>query len=72
MAAAQRLVLLALADEQPGHPLTSDFQRRHSLPATPTVQTALGALVRAELITRRGRGEYTIAEPFLAEWLRRR
>jgi len=72
LAAAQRLVLLALADEQPGHPLTSDFQRRHSLPATPTVQTALGALVRAELITRRGRGEYTIAEPFLAEWLRRR
>jgi hypothetical protein len=72
LAAAQRLVLLALAEEQPGHPLTSDFQRRHSLPATPTVQTALGALVRAELVTRRGRGEYTIAEPFLAEWLRRR
>jgi len=72
LAAAQRLVLLALADEQPGHPLTSDFQRRHSLPATPTVQTALGALVRAELVTRSGRGEYTIAEPFLAEWLRRR
>jgi len=72
LAAAQRLVLLALADEQPGHPLTSDFRRRPSLPATPTVQTALGALVRAELVTRRDRGEYTIAEPFLAEWLRRR
>jgi AAA+ ATPase superfamily predicted ATPase len=72
LAAAQRLVLMALADEQPGHPLTTDFQRRHSLPATPTVQTALGALVRAELVTRKGRGEYSIAEPFLAEWLRRR
>jgi hypothetical protein len=72
LSAAQRLVLLALADEQPGHPLTSEYQRRHSLPATPTVQTALGALVRGELVTRRGRGEYTIAEPFLAEWLRRR
>jgi hypothetical protein len=70
--AAQRLVLLALADEQPGHPLTSEYQRRHSLPATPTVQTALGALVRAELVTRPGRGEYAIAEPFLTEWLRRR
>jgi AAA+ ATPase superfamily predicted ATPase len=72
LAAAQRLVLLALAEEQPGHPLTSDYQRRHSLPATPTVQTALGALARAELVRREGRGEYTIAEPFLAEWLRRR
>jgi uncharacterized protein len=72
LAASQRLVLMALADEQPGHPLTSEFQRRHSLPATPTVQTALGALVRGELVNRSGRGEYTIAEPFLAEWLRRR
>jgi uncharacterized protein len=72
LAASQRLVLLALAEDQPGHPLTTDYQRRHSLPATPTVQTALNALARAELVTREGRGEYTIAEPFLAEWLRRR
>jgi hypothetical protein len=72
LAAAQRVVLMALADEQPGHPLTSEYQRRHSLPATPTVQTALNALVRAELITRSGRGEYAIAEPFLTEWLRLR
>jgi len=72
LSAAQRLVLLALAKEQPAHPLTSDYQHRHSLPPTPTVQTALTALVRGELVTRRRRGEYTIAEPFLAEWLRRR
>ena len=72
LAAAQRVVLMALAEDQPGHPLSADYQRRHSLPATPTVQTALNALVRSELVTRAGRGEYTIAEPFLAEWLRRR
>jgi uncharacterized protein len=72
LSAAQRLVLLALAEEQPGHPLTTDYQRRHGLPATPTVQTALGALSRAELVVREARGEYRIAEPFLTEWLRRR
>ena len=72
LAASQKLVLLALAEEQPGHPLTTGYQRRHSLPATPTVQTALNALTKAELVTREGRGEYRIAEPFLAEWLRRR
>jgi len=72
LSAAQRLVLLALAEEQPGHPLTTDYQRRHGLPATPTVQTALGALTRAELLEREARGEYRIAEPFLTEWLRRR
>jgi hypothetical protein len=35
------------------------------------VQTALGALVAAEVISRVGRGEYAIAEPFLAEWIAR-
>src|SRR5262249_50298679 len=40
LAASQRLVLLALADEQPGHPLTTDYQRRHSLPAAPPAPRA--------------------------------
>jgi len=68
-AAAQRLVLLALAAEQPGRPLSGDYQRRHSLPSTATVQTALQALTDAELLSKIGRGEYRIAEPFLAEWI---
>ncbi|HLB21031.1 MAG TPA: ATP-binding protein [Solirubrobacteraceae bacterium] len=68
-AAAQRRVLQALASEQPGRPLSSDFQRRHSLPVTATVQTALDALSNAELLSKVGRGEYRIAEPFLAEWI---
>ena len=63
--------LQALAAEQPGRPLSGDYQRRHSLPVTATVQTALGALVAAEVISRLGRGEYVIAEPFLAEWIAR-
>jgi hypothetical protein len=33
------------------------------------VQTALGALMDAELVVRVRRGEYRIAEPFLAEWI---
>jgi uncharacterized protein len=68
-AGAQRVVLQALASEQPGRPLSGDYQRRHSLPVTPTVQTALGALSAVELIRRVGRGEYVIAEPFLTEWI---
>jgi uncharacterized protein len=68
---AQKRVLQALAQEQPGRPLSGDYQRRHSLPATPTVQAALTALDRAELVTRLGRGSYRIAEPFLTEWIQR-
>jgi uncharacterized protein len=67
---AQKRVLQALAQEQPGRPLGADYQRTHSLPSTPTVQTALSALERSELVTRVGRGEYRIAEPFLTEWIR--
>jgi uncharacterized protein len=67
--AAQRLVLEALATDQPGHPLSSEYQRRHGLPSVATVQTALRALSRDGFVERRGRGSYAIAEPFLAEWI---
>ena len=69
--AAQRLVLEALAVDQPGRPLSTDYQRRHALPSVATVQTALRALARDGVVARIGRGEYAIAEPFLAEWLER-
>jgi hypothetical protein len=69
--AAQRRVLQALSIEQPGHPLSNDYQRRHALPSTATIQTALRALGDAEVVSRLGRGEYRIAEPFLAEWIAR-
>jgi uncharacterized protein len=68
-AGGQRRVLQALAAEQPGRPLGADYQRRHGLPPGPSVQSALNALVRAELVRRVSRGEYRIAEPFLTEWI---
>jgi uncharacterized protein len=71
VSSAQKRVLQALAQESPGRPLSSDYQRRHALPATPTVQTALTALERSELVKRARRGEYQIAEPFLTEWVQR-
>jgi hypothetical protein len=69
-ARAQRLVLQALAAE-PGRPLSGEYRRRHGLPGPSSVQRALGALVKDELVARDGNGEYRIAEPFLAEWLQR-
>ena len=66
--AAQRLVLLALAEE-PGRPLTSAYRSRHELPSSSTVQTALDVLTQRELVSRQSRGSYEIVEPFLAEWL---
>jgi hypothetical protein len=68
-ATTQRLVLQALAVE-PGRPLGNEYRRRNRLPGPSSVQRALEALVRDELAARDGRGEYRIAEPFLAEWIR--
>ena len=56
---------------QPGHPLSKPYRDRHGLPATATVQKALQALERREVVIGE-RGAYRIVEPFLAEWLNRR
>jgi hypothetical protein len=69
-ARAQRLVLHALARE-PGRPLAGEYRRRHGLPGPSSVQRALEALRKDELVARDAGGEHRIAEPFLAEWLRR-
>jgi hypothetical protein len=68
--AGQRLLLGALATEA-GRPFTADYRRHHRLPAPTNVQKALRALTRRELVTRDGAGVASIAEPFLAEWIRR-
>ena len=63
----QRVLLTELARE-PGRPLTGDYRRRHNLPAPSTVQRAVEALERDELVAR-DRGRVHISEPFLAAWL---
>jgi hypothetical protein len=65
----QRLVLAALARE-PGRALAADYRHRHGLPAASSVQRALTALARQELVARDPAG-YLISEPFLTEWLKR-
>jgi uncharacterized protein len=66
---AQRTLLQALA-RQPGHPLSAAYRRRFMLAGPSTVQKALEALEREELVARDG-GFAEISEPFLAEWILR-
>jgi uncharacterized protein len=68
--AQQRLLLQALAAE-PGRALTTDYRRRHELPSPSTVQSAVTALERQELVANQ-HGEVRIVEPFLSEWIRLR
>jgi len=65
----QRVVLGALAREPAESITASSYRARHGLPTSSSVQTALEALVEDELVAKIRRGEYRIAEPFLAEWI---
>ena len=67
--AVQRVLLAELARE-PGRPLSGDYRNRHNLPGPSTVQRAVEALERAELVAR-DHGLVRIVEPFLAAWLLR-
>jgi uncharacterized protein len=68
---AQTLLMLALAAEPTRSVYAAGYHARHELPSNPTLQTALAALTRKELVGRSNDGEYRVIEPFLAEWLQR-
>jgi hypothetical protein len=67
----QRLAMLALAAEPTAGPYSADYHRRHELPPSPTLQTALNGLIKKEIVGRDAGGEYRVIEPFLAQWLAR-
>jgi hypothetical protein len=65
---AQRQALEALASDPGQQTFSSAYRREHNLPATPTLQKAIDALLDDELVERASPG-FRIAEPFLAEWI---
>ena len=67
---AQRLVMLALAEEPTGSLYSADYAERHDLPPKPGLQRAIGALVTKEIAARDADRAYQIVEPFFADWLR--
>jgi uncharacterized protein len=67
-AKSQRLLLEALAREQPGRPFSAEYRHEHGLPGAATLQTAARALTEREIVSGEG-GAYRIVEPFLAEWI---
>lgn len=67
----QRLVMAALAVEPARSPYSAGYQERHELPRNPSLQTALEALIRRDVVARDNDGDYVLAEPFLVEWLAR-
>ena len=67
----QRRLLVALAAEPTGSPYAEDYRAAYDLPAATTLQSALAALQRKELVGRLEDGTITIVEPFFAAWITR-
>src|SRR5438093_3093295 len=68
---AQRAVLRAVVLEDDGGLLSADVRTRHRLGGPSTVQAALAALVRGDVIARDA-DRYTVVDSLLREWVARR
>jgi hypothetical protein len=67
---AQRAVLRAVVLEEGGGLLSADVRARHRLGGPSTVQAALAALVRDDLVARDA-GRYAVVDSLLREWVAR-
>ncbi len=68
---AQRGVLRALVLEQGRELLSADVRQRHRLPSASSVQSALGALTREDIVMRDG-PRYLLTDSLYREWIARR
>src|SRR5687767_4642282 len=67
----QRAVLRALVLEEGKELMSADVRQRHRLPGTSTVQAALGALIRQDIIMKDG-GRYAAVDSLYREWVARK
>jgi hypothetical protein len=67
----QRAVLRALVIEEGRELMSADVRARHRLPGTSTVQAALAALLRQDIITRVD-GRYVAVDSLYREWVARK
>lgn len=67
----QRAVLRALVLENGRELLSADVRTRHRLPGTSTVQSALAALVKQDVVLKDG-SRYAVSDSLYREWVARR
>jgi hypothetical protein len=67
----QRAVLRALVIEEGRELMSADVRARHRLPGTSTVQAALAALLRQDIITKDS-GRYLTVDSLYREWVARK
>jgi hypothetical protein len=68
----QRAALRAVVLEQGVELLAAETRHRHRLGGASSVQTALAALLRQDLVAREPDGRYVVVDSLLREWVARR
>jgi uncharacterized protein len=68
---AQRAVLRALVLENGRELLSAECRARHRLPGASSVQSALGALVRQDIVMKEG-ARYVVSDSLYREWVARK
>ena len=68
----QRAVLRALVLEEGRELMSADVRARHRLPGTSTVQAALAALVRQDIITQGRAAATSTVDSLYREWVARK
>jgi hypothetical protein len=68
----QRAVLRAVVFEQGLEILGADVRTRYRLGGASTVQTALAALQRVDILARESDGRYVVVDSLMREWVARR
>jgi hypothetical protein len=69
---AQRAVLRAVVLERGAGVLGADIRERHRLGGASSVQTALTALQREDIVTREDDGTYQVVDSLMREWVARK
>jgi uncharacterized protein len=69
---AQRSALRAVVFEQGRELLSADTRERHRLGGASSVQAALAALQREDLVTREDDGRYVVVDSLMREWVARK
>jgi uncharacterized protein len=69
---AQRAALRAVVLERGAGVLSADVRERHRLGGASSVQTALTALQREDVVTREGDGTYVVVDSLMREWVARK
>ena len=68
----QRAALRAVVLEQGVELLAAETRHRHRLGGASSVQTALAALMRQDLVAREPDGRYVVVDSLMREWVARR